>query len=174
MPLITVNDQPLQVDHIIKLRPYSELDARPVARTDGADNIFFEVGQDTYIASAKALDLGNIRDGARIRFQDKAGQIAEGHITWIDDENNGIHDYAIKLKEGAIGGLVAGFMSAGITTLYALGARVPLLKALPGAGKMGAIGAAVVMGAVTLVNGLDVLHSRHKADQNALQQFAVK
>ena len=83
MPNITLGRQNLNVTSIVRLRPGNDWEARRATMSDGADNVTFRIGAETYIASHRGIGLENVKANTPVRFMGRTGTVTE-----IDDEVN--------------------------------------------------------------------------------------
>ena len=162
----------------LKLRDGMEMAAPQVARKDGADNVFFTAGRDTYVSSGRGMDLSKLKVGDEVRFH---GQ--KGKIILLDEETNtaadGVRAVAKSVDVGtkvtAFGGAVGGIVMAGswASGLGAFGAAVAAPAVAAGAavgGGVGLLAAGAVGAAVTGVSA--ARGANRKVDLDALRSLA--
>lgn len=163
MPQITVNQQSLEVTRVIKIRSGLETDAARDARFDGADNVLFAIGADTYVASGRGLNLKNIHRGDRVNFSSQTGV-----VILTDDEINSAWDGMVSgLKTGLQGslpgGIVVGAFGSFFTYAHATAINrdiaevAPRMKRVPAgkaAGRAGLIAAAVTAVALPVIGAV--------------------
>ena len=152
MSTLNVNNQTLNAQSVLKIRQGQELAARETAKKDGADNVFFKVGNDTYVASGKGFNLKDVQPGAKFEFNGKQAQVVS-----IDSEVNSAKDGLLRMKKpatwmvgtGAAVGTVGGLASSLFQSVFAgrtLGALLPVLKGIGMAGGAMAAVTGVVAG----------------------------
>lgn len=138
----------------VKLDPGQALRAVEAAKTDGADNLFFEVGTDTYVASAKNLAIKTLKADDQFEFQ---GQPAR--VLAIDNESKPVTTIGV-VAAFAGGGLVgagagatagiAGEIFDGLSSIV-FGGR-PAASNLNKQAVVGAVIGAAVIGGIVLAS----------------------
>lgn len=160
----TIDNKTLNASTVVKLRHGQEIAAREAAKKNGADDVFFTLGRDSYVASGRGLNLKGVAAGTKIRYN---GQ--EGTVTAVDNQVNSAKEGALKVVTPvavAVGGATGGGAFVG-------GA----LGGLASAGAAGAAVGAVVVGAYALaagavaVGGGAAYGAFRKADSERLKAF---
>jgi hypothetical protein len=123
---------PLAGAAIHRIRPGQEVAALETAKKNGADDLFFTVGKDTFVATGRGLPLKGVKPGDAITHEGR-----QGIVTAIDNQVN-------TAKEGALAVLKPSGLAAGGAT--AAGTLVG--KGL--GGFFGASGAGAAVGAITV------------------------
>lgn len=78
-----IKGQAAKVDRVVKLREGEVDRARKTALKDGADNVFFTIGRDTYVASGRGMALDELKVGDAVTHND-----SQGDVIVVDDEVN--------------------------------------------------------------------------------------
>lgn len=132
MPDITPSVQSLKAQSVVRVRPGQELAAAQTAKKNGADDVFFTIGQDTFVASGRGMALKGLKTGSAITHEGR-----QGTVTMIDNQVNTAGEGALKVLKPIT--IAAG----GATAAGAAGGS--FLGGLASAGGAGAaVGAAVV------------------------------
>lgn len=74
MSTLTVGNKTIEAS-VIKLRKGEELKARETAQSDGQDNMFFEIGNDTYVASGLGIHVHDPKQRTHVTFNGQRGEI---------------------------------------------------------------------------------------------------
>ncbi|MBM3266438.1 MAG: hypothetical protein FJZ01_02215 [Candidatus Sericytochromatia bacterium] len=80
---LTAGGRSLAPASIVKIQAGREPGAYEAARRNGLDDVFFRIGQDTYVASGRGLSPEGARVGANVQFGDRQGQVVR-----VDQEVN--------------------------------------------------------------------------------------
>lgn len=102
----------LNASDTFKLRPDAHAAAMHAAPQNGADDIFFKIDDEMYVASGVGLDTDNLQIGSQVEYRGQRATVA-----FIDQETN-------TLSEGLVNsaGSAAGIgLGAGLVTGVALG-----------------------------------------------------
>jgi len=118
---IIVNNQSIENVRVYQLKPDQLLAAKEAAKKDGLDNVFFEVGGDTFVASGAGVDplLRGIKKGDPISFQ-----LKQGKITHLNNEMNSVGE--LTAKNSALGAFFGGSSGLLATTTVGLAAFFPI------------------------------------------------
>jgi hypothetical protein len=170
------NGRSLQDLTIFRLRPGQEAAALQAASKDGADNVFFQAGRDTFVASGRGLDLSRLRAGDPIAAGDTTGKVIA-----LDDEVNSASDgvnrvaekVTSRIKAASMGGAVLGTGLVAAASAPELSVTTGVFMAWGGAA-MGGIAIGVAAGAVgAVVTGVAAAKGAfNHADMQAMKPFA--
>jgi hypothetical protein len=182
--LNVTNKSSIHLPEPMKLRPGTEKAAAETARTDGADNVFIQAGRDTFVSSARSLDLRDLKVGDAVTLDGRPGR-----VTMVDDEANRPDEAASRafnrIGEAArpivAGSTVAGGVASGIILADAaatVGSGASAAAAVAVGSGVGAVtvgayvlaGAAVVGGVVAATAAASAAFK--KVDTEALKRFA--
>ena len=160
---------------IYKLRKGQEAAAIKAAEKDGADNVFFRMGQDTFVASGNGMKLKGIEPGALVVHQGGVGTVIA-----VDNEINSALEGVKRVgSKGAATGaaILTGTAAAvslwgtgGIASLMAPLATGSALAVVPAAVGFAAIGAAT-FGTVAAAGG-GLYGALKEGDTEAMKAFA--
>ncbi len=103
---LVLGRKPISPETLVKITAGREPGAQVAARKNGADDVFFRVDQDTYVASGRGLPLGNLKTGDEVLLDGRAGL--------VDMVNNEINT--------PLEGAITGGKYAGIGALLGLSA----------------------------------------------------
>lgn len=166
MSELKINNQAVQ-GQVIQVRAGAEGKALSQMTRDGVDNVAFKIEGDTFIASAKDLDLPEgVKEWTPVSYGGKSG-----HVLKVDSEKTSGKD----IRNWGLGGAVIGLLGMPATAmavgaLFGGGALLPLgemaIMAGAGAGIFGAIGAGWAA-ARRWYNGVE-------AGRDRLAKYAVK
>src|SRR3989338_9444203 len=106
MTEFTIQNKTFNVSNVLKLKSDRGVDALAAAKRDGADNIFFTVGNDFYVATGTGLDLKEIITGIPFSFRGK-----EARVTSVDDQINRASDGFYHLQWFLLGGTAIAFLA---------------------------------------------------------------
>ena len=152
MSQVTIGGKMIEAG-VIKIRRGEELRARETAQHDGMDNTFFQIGEDTYVASGLATHIHGLENGTGVVFNGRKGTVLSSN-----NEQDGKSDLAVT------GGLTA------VVTAMVVGG------AIAGGGFLAPI-LAPIMGLFTLGIGggftYEVYHNRKTAKQNLIAQHGT-
>lgn len=127
---LRVDGRRIKPEVVAKLHPEMVQQAKGAARANGADDVFFAVDADTYVASGEGFSKG-IQVGDEVRFEGRTGRVVD-----VDNEiNTAMEGVRAHLSPG----LVAGVPLAAVA---AVGAKV--LKGSSTTVKVAAAAGAVV------------------------------
>ncbi|MBI6546140.1 MAG: hypothetical protein HY692_05060 [Cyanobacteria bacterium NC_groundwater_1444_Ag_S-0.65um_54_12] len=76
--LLKLGSYELPYDIAIKLRPGEVEAAKKKAPKNGADNMFFRIGNDHYVASGQGFEVGVVYKNTPVAFQGKIGEFESG------------------------------------------------------------------------------------------------
>lgn len=145
-----------QVDAtVLKIRRGEELAAREAAESDGQDNVFFKMGEDTYVASGYGIHIHDEknRQAIDVSYKGLKGKVASS--------NN---------EQDTKGDLIATGVITGLVTAATVGG------AIAGGGALAFI-LAPVLGLFTLGIGggffFEALNNRKKAKENLLAKYGT-
>lgn len=92
MSQLSINNRTLTPARVTALRPGQELSAVGALKGNGADDVLFKVGNDTYLASGRGLALRGVKTGDTVKIDGKVGQVVmvdrqlnsfgEGLLAW--------------------------------------------------------------------------------------------
>lgn len=72
---VIVNNQAILPKTLIKIKSGQEQNAIAAAKKNGLDDVFFKVGNDTFVASGTGLPLRGAKPGATVYLDGKKGQV---------------------------------------------------------------------------------------------------
>lgn len=75
---VIIGSKPIEAS-VLKIRRGEELNARETAQRDGMDNTFFQVGQDTYVASGLGTHIHGLKNGTEVRFNGLKGAVVSSN-----------------------------------------------------------------------------------------------
>lgn len=131
-------------------------------RVDGADNILLRIGEDTYLASAREMDLRGIEPGMPIDLDGKKGQ-----VVYVDNESHPIqHAWSQKRSSKTSNGRWRWVMMALVTGIGASYAWVPGTKLRGSMVLIFGLAGAAIGG---LIGNLDLINE-HVRRKNTLAQ----
>lgn len=157
MSELRVAGRKLEPEVVAKLHPELVQQAKGAARANGADDVFFSVGQDTYVASGEGFRHG-IKVGDEVRFGEQSGRVVD-----VDNEINSLSEgVRAHLPQGAVAGTALAAVAAVGAKIFKSGSTTVKIAAAAG----GALGVAALAGV-----GLYDAASR-KADYASLLRFA--
>jgi hypothetical protein len=154
MSNLTIGNKPVDAA-VLKIRRGQELAAREAAEKDGQDNVFFRLGEDTYVASGFGIHLHDEknRQDVDVTYKGLKGKVASS--------NN---------EQDTKGDLIATGVITGLVTAATVGG------AIAGGGALAFI-LAPVLGLFTLGIGggffFEVLNNRKKAKENLLAKYGT-
>lgn len=156
---LIINGRVTQAHDIVRLKHGQEQAAIAAAKANGCDDVFFKLGEDTYVASAASMALGGTKVGSAVYLDGKKGQVVA-----IDNQLNG------SLAEGLLhpaGDVVA---AGGI----AYGVAIALKYAATGWGGLGVVYGLIGAGAGLAINLVPTLVGHFRAkDFDALKRFGA-
>ncbi|MEB3187383.1 MAG: hypothetical protein VKP72_08090 [bacterium] len=184
--LNVTNKSSIHLPEPMKLRPGTEKAAAAAARADGADNVFIQTGRDTFVSSARSLDLRDLKVGDVVTLEGRPGR-----VILVDDEANRPREAARKAFDrfvdaarpivagsSLIGAGATGYIMANTAATVGYGSGL----SVAGAGVVGLGAGALTAGAYALagatVAGAAVISSAavgtafKKVDTEALKRFA--
>jgi hypothetical protein len=92
MSQLSINNRQLSPARVTALKPGQELSAVAAVKGNGADDVIFKVGNDTYLASGRGLALRGVKAGDPIKLDGQVGQVVtvdrqlntfmEGMLAW--------------------------------------------------------------------------------------------
>lgn len=126
MSQVTIGSKTIDAS-VIKIRRGEELRARETAEHDGMDNTFFQLGEDTYVASGLATHIHGLKNGTEVTFKGKKGTVLSSN-----NEQDAKSDLWVTggltavVTAMAVGGAIAGggalaFVLAPVLGLFTLG-----------------------------------------------------
>lgn len=140
MPELRVDGSRLKAEVVVRLHPEMVQQAKGAARANGADDVFFTVGTDTYVASGTGFSRG-IKVGDTVKFEGRTGQVVDADNE-INTKREGIRAH---LSAGAVAGVpLAAVAALGAKIFKGSSTTVKLAAAaggLLGLGAMAGIGA---------------------------------
>lgn len=167
MSNFAVNGAYIKPQTLVKLDPRWVSKAMSEAKSDGADNIFFKAGQDTYVASAKNLPVSGLQVDNVFEFK---GQKAR--VIALDNEANSMKEHLG--TAGAISGAIA-TVGAGWVGLLGMGGAISHdvmswgeIGSICGKHALGA--AAIALTAGTIAVGVSTL-AEPKLDLHRMQDY---
>ena len=179
MPTLSVQtNQPLFPRNTSRIKAGQEIAAAEAARKDGADNLFFRVERDTYVASGRGMDLQKLKAGDGVVFDGRRGTVVT-----VDDELNSAGDGIRQVGRavdrgtkvtGASGGVAGAILAAAaVQTTTGFGAVLAPVAIAGGVGL--GVGAGLLVGgaAGTVVTAVSAARGALKrADLEALRTYA--
>lgn len=155
----------LNAKDVFRLKPGAIHDAIQKSSENGADDVFFKVDKDFYVASGEGLDTSDLKAGDSIKYGDKMAK-----VTFVDQEVNTLGEGITSAATTALGVAIgAGGLIGGGLGFFATGWNPAKVAAKAGL-QIGATVAAVT-GLGTLAIGAIMGASSH-ADYSVLHQFA--
>ena len=148
---------------VVKLRAGSEGKALSAMTRDGVNNVAFKVGDDTYVASGKTLDLQDVKAWGAIRYGGEAG-----HVLKVDGE-------VLKpgfLKRWTLAGVGVGAVGMPVTGAI-LGSLFGAMPALWEFGLFAGVGALVFGGVAAGWAGLTAWWNGKQAQRDVLGKYAA-
>jgi hypothetical protein len=143
MSEINVNGRSIHAPFFNKVKQGKEEQAKQISKKDGLDDVFLKIGNDTFVASGKGLDVKGIKAGDPVKVDGR-----EGTVVSVDNKINSAKEGALAmLAPTAVSGAVGGF--AGFH--YAMFSEGIMIAApISGGLAAAAFGAAVLAGTVVL------------------------
>ncbi|MFN3431787.1 MAG: hypothetical protein ACK46X_17770 [Candidatus Sericytochromatia bacterium] len=126
MSQVTIGSKTLDAS-VIKIRRGEELLARETAQRDGMDNTFFQLGEDTFVASGLATHIHGLKNGTDVTFNGKKGTVISSNNEqdaqsdlWV---TGGITAAVTAMAVGGaiVGGGALAFILAPVLGLFTLG-----------------------------------------------------
>jgi hypothetical protein len=156
---LIVNGRPTQANTLIKIKRGQEEAAIAAARSNGLDDVFFKLGDDTYVASSTSLKLGGTKAGSAVYVNGKKGTVVA-----VDNQLNG---HGTEGVFHPVGGVVA---AAGV-----IGGVVQAVRYASSVfGSLGVVIGAVGIGLGLAINMVPTLFGRLRPkDFEALQRFSA-
>lgn len=150
-----VNGRSLQAQ-VVKLHPQTEEKALKGLGQDGHDNVVFALGADTFVASARELNLKGLKEHQLVQYKGQTGRVLQ-----LDEGMS-----LVSPKKGAIGGALVGLVGMPLTAL-GLGALFGSAMGFMGLLGMAGAGAVIFAGlgaGLAAVNGWLEGRKAKKAD----------
>lgn len=173
---MTVKETALKYEQLLKIQPGQEIPAAQASWDNGCDEVFFKVGQDTYVLSGESLPMGKVKVGSTFDFM---GQ--EARVTYKNNEINSTKDGLIQgLKDagkgtlrsaiflGAVGGVIGGLVGGPSFTGVLKGAAVGLGIGSVSGGVIGAAYGVIFTGISTATGAFE---GQSAKDPNILKAF---
>lgn len=129
MANLTVQGRSLPVGHVKTVKPGDEAATLRAIQKNGADDVVFKLGNDTYVASGRGLALKGIRPDDAVSFDGRTGKVLSVNQE-LNSFKEGLLAWPGLVTGGAIGtlglggfvqGLLAGANMAGIGVIIAAG-----------------------------------------------------
>lgn len=102
MQTVNITGKPLDASVLVMLDRGKEKAALEAAKTDGADNVFFKIGDDMFVASGKGMDLKGIAPGKAFTFDNQQAEVVE-----VDDQIGTASEGAAAVSESEVANTIA-------------------------------------------------------------------
>ena len=139
MANLTVQGRALPVRQVAAIRPGDEAASLRALQKNGADDVVFKVGADTYVASGRGLALKHVRPNDEVSLDGRKGRVLS-----VDQELNSFKEGILAWPGLAVGGVVGTFGMAGFVQGILAGANMAGLGVIVAAGGL-ALGLAINM-----------------------------
>jgi hypothetical protein len=105
---LIINGRVTQAHDIVRLQRGQEQAALAAAKANGADDVFFKLGDDTYVASAASMNLRGTKAGQNVYLDGK-----KATITAVDNQMNGLGEGLLHPAGDAVavGGIAYGLFT---------------------------------------------------------------
>ncbi len=155
---LIINGRVTQPHDVLRLKRGQEQAAIAAARSNGADDVFFKLGDDTFVASAASMKLTGTKAGGVVYLDGKKGQVVA-----VDNQLNSLSEGLLHPAGDvvAVGGIVYGVATA-------------IKYAATGWGGLGLLYGLIGVGAGLAINLVPTLIGRFKTkDFDALKRFGA-
>jgi hypothetical protein len=134
---LTLQGRNLPVRQVAAIPAGNEAAALRAIQKNGADDVVFKLGNDTFVASGRGLALKNVKPNDEVTFEGRTGRVLS-----VDTELNSFKEGILAWPGLAVGGVVGTFGMAGFVQGLLAGANMAGLGVIIAAGGL-ALGLAI-------------------------------